>query len=374
MASHETKHADVPKEDKHHDVAIPKGDSGIARVQMLLSHHHQSDPKLAAQIAEIIAEHEDHRQQILHWLHEHIGSGIVRKVLGAHGEKNVKNAIPDAEHAHHHDVSFEKSNPYHGQTGKGGDDPNRITDPNSPDHPPKLATASPIYRSDGTPYDESRITKDRATEAGTPAPAPAAGVKVAEAPAGVETKIQTGAVRFLEIDGASVECVLAFKVGALTITGWIPITALDETAHKELVGKNRAIAHDLQTAGEKEKYETKPEVIKATLATGEMAELRILPHQDPAGPENKYKHYAGRPGGVVNLLSNVPGGNGGRMGVAVDVIAEGTQFFKAKHVKPEHCPLWHSGDHSKQTNQQITFVYGKTADGRYGWINQAQLG
>lgn len=369
------KHAErvIPKEDRDGDVTQPKGDAGVIRVQMLLAHHHKEDPKLPQQIAEIIAEHEDHKQQILHWLHEHAGNSLVHKVLGKHGEAQVKKDLPAAEKAHRHDVSFETSNPYHGHTGGGGDDPNRITDPGSADHPPKLITATPIYRSDGQAYDELRIAQDRHTEGAGPAPAADAAHKIAEAPANVETKIQFGAVRMLQIgEGPPTECVLAFKVGALTITGWIPVNCLDETAHAKLLAADRSEAKRLEAAGAKETYATKPSIVHAKLATGEKANLRILPHQDPAGPENKYKHYCGRPGGVVNLLSNVPGGNGGRMGVAVDVIAEGTQFFMATHLPPEHCPLWRSGNY-EQTDQTITFVYGKTADGRYGWINEDML-
>jgi hypothetical protein len=89
------------------------------------------------------------------------------------------------------------------------------------------------------------------------------------------------------------------------------------------------------------------------------------------------EHYCERPGGVVNLLVNVPGGDGSRMGVATDVLPAGAAFFESTTVHAEHTPLWRSGQGADQSDQKLTFVFGRVKDAAnkyvYGWINKAML-
>ena len=81
--------------------------------------------------------------------------------------------------------------------------------------------------------------------------------------------------------------------------------------------------------------------------------------------------YMTRPGGVINLLSAVPGSGG----VSTDTVKAGSHAFVLSDVKPRTIPLYVGDGHGHyhvDPNLKQEFVYGHIvgADGsrRYGWI------
>lgn len=370
------KKPDLPKEHSNGDVEQQHGDAGVARVRMLLAHGHAHP----SAVAEIIADYPQHKHQIMHWLHEHKGNAFVKEV--EHAEKG-------ANHAKSHDESLIKPNHQPGYTGSAPDtskapnDHNRIIDKGSTDgKPPTLAKETDVYRGDGTAFHKKSVAEGQAKEKGeatpTQLPEDTALVHVA---AGATVKINAGAVKMLNVkteDGkgfAVQKCVLAFGAGG--VTGWIPVWALGD-AHKSIVAQDDKLDHALEKEGGEEKYDKKKyRVVEPKFMSQDIANLRILPNQDPAGGANFCAHYCERPGGVVNLLDNVPGGGGERMGVAIDVVTRGAKFHAAKDVAHEHTPLWRSGDGGAQTSHKLTFIYGMievNGQKSFGWINEAMLG
>jgi hypothetical protein len=362
--------ADLPKEHSNGDVAQHVNSSipAISRLRLLLAHDRHPP---AEHVAEIIAEHPKHGEHVLKWLHEHFGNAFVREVT-THGMKT-------AEHARGHDESFARSNPHadHGETSSHHDDPNRLTDGGK-----LLLLAHPtsVYRGDGSGYHQAQVLQDRATESGGAAPAhlPPADALVEAAP-GSHLRLQTGAVKTLNVPGPDghvgpQRCVLCFQVGTIAVTGWIPVWAIDP-AHAATLQLDAHLAAGLHHEGAREHYAQHARQVTPKPAPHGQGKLRIAPNQGHNGA-NMAEHYCERPGGIVNLLSNVPGGTGGRMGVATDVLVAGMPFFEATSVAPEHCPLWETGHGADQTDKQLTFVYGKveTPTGtQYGWVNHEML-
>jgi hypothetical protein len=366
-------HADLPKEHSNGDVAQHVNSSipAISRLRLLLAHDRHPP---AAQVAEIIAEHPKHGEHVLKWLHEHFGNAFVQEVT-THAKKT-------AEHARGHDESFERSNPLadHGETSSHKDDPNRLTDGGK-----LLLLAHPtsVYRGDGSGYHQAQVLTDRATQKGASPPDPTTlppADAIIGARAGSQLRLQTGAVKTLNVPGPDGQvgpqrCVLCFQVGDIAVTGWIPVWAIDP-AHAATLKLDEHLAGGLHHEGTREHYAKYPSQVMPKPAPHGQATLRIAPNQGDNGA-NMAEHYCERPGGVVNLLSNVPGGNGGRMGVPTDVLVAGMHFFEATSVAPEHCPLWKTGAGADQTDKKLTFVYGKveTPTGtQYGWLNRDMLG
>jgi len=343
-------HDRIPKEDAHGNVHQPAGGvtiSTIARIEMLLGHDRHPP---AERVAEIMVEHPHAHEHVYAWLHKYLGNSYVQR---------VQRAMADAKAAHAHDASFVE----HGTKATGHEnayaaphDPNRMMDKG---HWVKATVDSPIYRADGSAF---------------------AGIAAEQ---GTDLRIETGAVRTLAIAGKHIACVLVFRAGPKDAskphaTGWIPVDHTDAQAkHAGLLKADEQIAESLRRDGQHTKFAATPRTIVPKQVSAEDQRLRILPNQKVGGHENLAEHYCERPGGVVNLLSNVPGGSAGRMGVAIDVVVGGMQFFPAAELVSEYTPLWHSGEGAAQTDRRLEFVYGKveTPTGpRYGWINKAMLG
>lgn len=343
-------HDHIPKEDARGNVHQPAGgvtNSTIARIEMLLAHDKHPP---AERVAEIMVEHPHAHEQVYAWLHEYLGNGYVHQ---------VQKAMTDAKAAHAHDVSFVE----HGKKATGHEnpyaaphDPNRMKDQG---HWVKATGDSPIYRADGSAF--AGMTAEH----------------------GTDLRIETGAVRTLKIGNRRVECVLVFRAGPENAskphaTGWIPIEHTDVQAkHPGLLKADEHIAESLSNDGKRTVFAATSRKIAPKQVSAEDKPLRILPNQKVGGHENMAEHYCERPGGVVNLLSNVPGGSAGRMGVAIDVVVGGMEFFPAADLATEYTPLWHSGEGAAQTDKRLEFVYGRveTPTGpRYGWINKAMLG
>ncbi|CAN5527291.1 hypothetical protein BH11MYX1_BH11MYX1_21190 [soil metagenome] len=364
-------HKDLPNEHSNGDVAqhVNSTIPAISRLRLLLAHDRHPP---AEHVAEIIAEHPKHGEHVVKWLHEHFGNAFVHEVM-TKGKKT-------AQHARRHDESFETSNKHadHGHNGPN-DDPNRMTDAGTP---MKLEHAVSVYRGDGSAYNQVHVLKDRATEAGAPPPQLATlppASAVIEAAAGSELRVDTGAVKLLNVPGLDghvrpQECVLCFQVGNIAVTGWVPTWAIYKVHHAALV-RDAHIATGIHREGAKEQYAHHPRTLMPKPAPHGEAHLRIAPNQGHNGA-NMAEHYCQRPGGIVNLLSNVPGGTDARMGVATDVLVAGTHFFAATSVAPEHCPLYETGRGADQTDKKLTFIYGKVGSpngAQYGWINHAML-
>lgn len=168
-------------------------------------------------------------------------------------------------------------------------------------------------------------------------------------------------------------CVLAFDVEGHT--GWVDVDDLEH--HAEVVALQRTIEKrvDAQRKDGADKFHP-PEAVNPRPSPPAFRGLHTFPHQ--TGDGGLPEHYYERPGGLVNLLVNVPTPGGSRYGVADDVVAAGAEFSRAEGVAEERVPLWTTGKPGKKTAHAITFVYGyvKNAAGekRYGWINRACLG
>lgn len=371
---------DIPKEDKHGNVHQPAGGvthSTIARLKMLLAHNRHPAPEA---VAEIMVERPNEHEHIVRWLHEHFGNSFVHKVMTT--------GMAKAKRAYSHDVSFaqhgkeatgfESPNADHGKQRSGGDDPNRMTDHGQGI---TLAHDTDVYRGDGSGYDEAQVLQDRAQAAGQPAPTnlPPAGT-IIHAKQNDVLRLETGAVKTMKVKGpdgtvAAHPCVLCFQVGNVPVSGWIPTWAIDPKFHRVLNVDKRIAAH-LDAAGDKDKKHFAHKARKVNPVPAPHPELRVSANQRVGSGANMVDHYFERPGGVVNLLANVPASGGGRFGVPLDVLVKDQEFFEDTSVAHEHTPLWESGKNGDQTDMKITFAYGKieTPGGpKYGWINMACL-
>ena len=218
---------------------------------------------------------------------------------------------------------------------------------------------------------------ETAAENGTPAPAPAEAGTIVDVQPGADVRLNTGGHAVLTINGAPTECVMAFYIGnaGAQVTGFVPVTALaPESA--ALVTKDKAISDKLNAKGMREGYAPTARKVAPKKPSADLDELRTEPGMTDPGV-SRVHHYCERPGGVVDLLVNVPGSDDSRFGVAIDILTPTSQFFTSTTVAPQHTPLYHFGAGKAQTNKQMTFVYGKAVTGTrvsYGWINTAMLG
>ncbi len=169
-------------------------------------------------------------------------------------------------------------------------------------------------------------------------------------------------------------CVLAFAVNGHS--GWVAVDDLEH--HAELAAIQRTFARRID--GERKDGHDKfhpPQTVQPRPAPAAWERLFTYPHQPVGGGANKPAHYFERPGGVVNLLDNIPNTGGSRFGVADDVVGPGAQFHRAEGVGEERVFLWEGGAHGKQTHHHITFVYGyvlnAAGEKRFGWMNVACL-
>lgn len=378
---------DIPHEAKDGDVHQPKpgaNSSAVARLKMLLAHD-RTPP--VEQVAEIIVRypHKHEHDAVIEFLHQHFGASFVQKVLAStkHGDKQDK-AQDNAAHAHEHDESFAQ----HGKKATGGElrtqdeatagnkhksaDPNRMTHDH---HAITLGHDTEVYRGDGSAYDAHVVKDEQKGKKPDPTKAPA----IIHAKAHDKLRVETGAVKTLNVadEHGKVSpqiCVLCIQVGTTAVTGWVPLWAIDKQFHSQIKTEDTRIAHHLDNAGGKEDYSANARRVQLTAAPHPHA--RTEPNQDPKGGANEAVHYYARPGGVVNLLANVPASGGGRFGVPIDVLTENTEFFESTTVAREHTPLWKSGKNGDQTDEKITFAYGKIntqAGPKYGWINVACL-
>jgi hypothetical protein len=300
------------------------------------------------------------RDHMLEFLHKEKGNSFVQKVM---------HAMPHAKKEAAVNLDEKQLNPDHpGKTRSGADDHNRVAvgKTKSKDHPEyslgKLATACSIYQNDGKPYPigQAKIT-------------PAQDIQLN---AGAQKKL-----KLADQNGVETECVMAFYIDSVTeqhVTGWIPITALDDTG-KHLAAVDKTVAKKAHTKVEHAHlhFTGKVHTVTPVGAPAAFANLMTNSNQDPAKGANMPDHYYARPGNVVNLLNNAPNSGSGKFGVAIDVLVAGTKFQEATPRLSEHTQLWEAKS-SKLTNQQITFVFGKaTVDGQpgesYGWINIACL-
>ena len=166
--------------------------------------------------------------------------------------------------------------------------------------------------------------------------------------------------------------------------GWVPVSALDLVTQASLVPKAEALAAavegqqtaDIEFSSHAQLVEPKPlPAAYDNLRT--MANQGKLDENGKENGENEAAHYFMRDDQAVNLLFNVPGAGGGRVGVASDRVAKGAQFFKAKNIPPMHTPLYKVRE-ANPTGHKLTFVYGKVVnsagEAQYGWITEQQLG
>jgi hypothetical protein len=357
----------VPHEHKNHDVDFKKDPKhrAIPYLKALLAHQPHPTPE---RVAEILDQHETKLDDVVHFLHEHFGNGFVDRVMAAHRKL--------AKHSHNEHMDdlnaagdFGWNRPHTKQT-----DPNRLTDGGKTG---KIATKTAIYKGDGTTFDRNTVQTETAAESGTPAPAAAEAASIVEVEAGADVRLNAGGFAMLTIDGAPQACVMAFYLGnaGAQVTGFVPVSALTPES-RPLVEKDQAITDKLAAKGAKEHYRTTARHVVPAKPDAELDELRTEPGMKDEGV-SRVHHYCERPGGVVNLLVNVPGSDDSRFGVAVDILTPATQFFASTTVAPQHTPLYRFGAGKGQTNKQLTFVYGKAVTGTrttYGWINKAMLG
>lgn len=145
--------------------------------------------------------------------------------------------------------------------------------------------------------------------------------------------------------------------GDRSASGWIPEKALKDGPIQNMpsIEAPKPIGGDLKggtftiTGGDPKKF----------------GDLKVAPHisrkeRVAAGD------YMRRPGGVVNMLYNLPG----KGGVSTDTFKTGATFIRSAGVKPVQVQLY-KPESSEQAGK-MTFVYGRVGD-RYGWIAQDSL-
>lgn len=369
---------DLPKENTAGEVHQPSpgASSTISRLKMLLAHD-RTPP--AEQVAEIMVRYpKEHQHEVVAWLHQHFGNAFVHDVMTT--------GMAKAKKAYGHDESFTTENPKanHATGGSSGtsDDPNRMRQGGVD---ATLIAPTDIYRGDGSVFNKHQVLADSNSPAAATTDASAA----VHADGSKPLRIETGAVKKLPIkqpDGTTKneDCVLCFYVGDAPVTGWVPVSVIDPK-FAPLLKVDRKIAGHLDAEGDKDldadKHKKKGQHKNFGAARQVAPKLAPNPQwRTQANQTNQTAnfadHYYERPGGVVNLLANVPASHGGRFGVPIDVLVAGTEFTEDKSVAREHCPLWMSGADSVQTSEQIVFAYGKidTPGGpKYGWINVACL-
>lgn len=185
-------------------------------------------------------------------------------------------------------------------------------------------------------------------------------------------RINAGEIRDVtpEAGGPSQTCVFIFSVDGHS--GWVNVHAFENAP--ELAKAQRAIKgrlSDLRGEHEDAQHGGAGHKVRPSDAPSEIDKLFTLPHQTTA---NHAHDYYQRPGGVVNLLINLPGTDQHRVGVAGDVIAAGADFHRVAGVGEERCYLWTKGQHGHKTEHYIPFVYGYITrpgqEKRFGWINK----
>lgn len=355
----------LPHEKQNGDVAFKKDSAhkAIPYLKALLAHDRTPSPE---RIAEILDQHQTKLETVVHFLHEHFGNKFVHRVLEAH--KKLK------QHSHNeHMDDFNKKADFGFDREGKKTDPNRLTDGGKLG---KVATATAIYKGDGAAFDPNAVRADSAAENDQPPPAPVA-TSIIEVAAGTDVRLNTGGYAVLTINGQPTECVMVFSIGnsIAHATGYIPVPALTPES-AALVQKDKKITQKLHKEGAKEHYSTKARKVVPHRMPPEYEELRTEPGMKDPGV-SRIEHYSARPGGVVNLLVNVPGSDDSRFGVAIDILTAATQFFPSTTVQTQHTPLYRFGSGKPQSNKVLTFVYGKAVTGgrvSYGWINHAMLG
>ena len=315
---------------------------GLDEVKALV--HAQGAHIAPARIAELMVQHPTDQHAILEFVQKTLGNGFTG---------HVRTAMTHAKKANHVDVGMNNLNKHDRGSGTDGADPNRLA---LHGVEAKFEKDTPVYSNDGKPFEgEAKATRT--------------------------VQLNTGAAKSMVLgQGKAVPCVLGFRIqsGAHAVTGWIPVSALDETGRK-LAGVDKTIAHEVADKHKGYKFATAPLKVAPKNPPSSFANLRLAASSPRSSDTaNLPEHYYAR-GSVVNLLSNVPntGSNAEKkFGVAIDVLVAGTEFFEASPQLVDHVQLWEKKS-DKLTNETITFVYGKAVHGNntsYGWINKDCLG
>lgn len=322
----------APKPHAHH----------VAHPSLALIHSAPAD-ELAERCAEALTLYPRDAHVIARFIHQHGGNSLMNEVHAKMG---------GARRAEHVDIKmghFSKNEDGYDKFKTGGTDVNRLVDArlDSKHHRAVLAMASKVYDNMGN------ATHD--------------------APVG-EVQVNAGAVSTVLVEGKPVECVYGFKIGG-TAMGWVPVSAFDAETQKTLVVRDRAIAKRVERAQKHAKFEAEAVTVTPVEAPAQFQGLRTLANQKDTNRENEAEHYFKRGDGAVNLVFNVPGSGGGRVGVASDRVGPGAKFHRAKNIAPMHTPLY--PDKSDKSERALTFVYGKVVNSagaeQYGWITEEQV-
>ncbi|HEY0251248.1 MAG TPA: hypothetical protein VGC41_06955, partial [Kofleriaceae bacterium] len=193
---------------------------------------------------------------------------------------------------------------------------------------------------------------------------------------GAEVKLNTGAVKKLEIDGKPTDCVFGFHVGG--VSGWVPVESLDDVG-KRLAVVDKKIAGEVTAKHKGMQFDHKhARTVVARAAPAEFDDLRLAASTKHTTGNQPHDYYD-RGHGAVNFLSNVPntGDNDEKkFGIADDIVANGTTFIPAEPRLEKSVQLFKDGTKTLTTHK-ITFIYGKAEkDGNpasFGWINAACL-
>lgn len=306
----------------------------------------QSAPadELAERCAEALTLYPRDERVIADFIHKHGGNRLMNEVHRKMGRAERANDV-DIKMGH-----YSKDEDNYDKFKTGGTDVNRLVDPRLASHSHSramIATASKVYDNMGT------ATHD--------------------APVG-EVQVNTGAVSKILIEGKAVECVYGFRVGGSAM-GWVPVSAFDDETKKTLIKRDRAIASRVEKAQKHAHFAAEAVTVTPVEAPEKFQGLRTLANQKDTNHENEAEHYFKRGDGAVNLVFNVPGSGGGRVGVASDRVGADSKFHKAKNVGPMHTPLF--PDKSDKSDRALTFVYGKIVNSagseQYGWITEEQV-
>lgn len=162
--------------------------------------------------------------------------------------------------------------------------------------------------------------------------------------------------------------------------GWIPVADFDDSSELKQIQHDvaHAIDHDRDAHADLAK-DGRKYTVNAKNAPEDIAHLYTKPHEVDPG-SNQVAHYFARPGGVVNVLVNLPtwsaaGGEvGERFGIAIDIAHEGATFHETGETAK--IPLFHGpGKHDPneaKTVAHLEFVYGyienNTGEKRLGWV------
>ena len=142
----------------------------------------------------------------------------------------------------------------------------------------------------------------------------------------------------------------------LSASGWVRETALSHGP----IARMQTIAHRNPGQGD---YATVWTVTGGNPAA--FGELRVTPNY--SGSDRRATDYLARPGGVVNLLYNLPGLGG----MSLDTFPVNVTFLRSRGVNQLEIKLYQPQS-GADTGRTMKFVYGHIND-RYGWIAKDAL-